>query len=238
MQHSQFHSYRFTFQEVSPTLDDIFSVLRLDQEEEDHPATVFVNEIFPKLHGNKDIIGGYNILPVNKIQIREGMIEIAGTNLHLERQICSYMKGATSAALFLCTAGNIFTKLANQLTNKGDLLEAYIVDVIGSLTVENAMDKIQDILSSEASLENLNISNRYSPGYCNWHLASQETLFHLIGTNPTGISLSESCLMQPIKSVSGIIAIGAEVKKRAYGCPVCKNQSCIYRNIQRHEERA
>ena len=219
-------------------MEEICSFLKLDSTETEHPANLFINEIIPQLDSNKDIIGGYNILPVNEIQIKKGIIEIAGTTLHLERQICGYMKGATSAALFLCTAGTIFTKLTNQFTEKGDLLEAYIVDVIGSITVEKAMNQIQDILSAEASLENMNISNRYSPGYCNWHLASQETLFHLIGTNPTGISLSESCLMQPIKSVSGIIAIGTEVKKRAYGCPICKNQSCIYQNIQRHEERA
>ena len=53
---------------------------------------------------------------------------------------------------------------------------------------------------------------------------------------PTGITINESCLMQPIKSVSGIIGIGDEVRKRSYGCDICNSTSCAYRNIRKKKQ--
>ena len=121
--------------------------------------------------------------------------------------------------------------MTNQLNEQGDIMEAYILDAIGSLTVENAMDKIQEQLKLEMTANGMKISNRYSPGYCNWHLSDQKPLFELIGENSTNIQLSDSCLMTPRKSVSGIIGIGKHLKHHQYGCAVCNNTTCIYRKI-------
>jgi cobalamin-dependent methionine synthase I len=110
-------------------------------------------------------------------------------------------------------------------------MEAYILDAIGSLTVEKAMDKIQENLIVEMSAGSMKISNRYSPGYCNWHLSGQKSLFGLIDENPTGIQINDSCLMTPRKSISGIIGIGKDLKHHEYGCAVCNNATCIYRRI-------
>mgnify|MGYP002480792993 FL=1 len=55
----------------------------------------------------------------------------------------------------------------------------------------------------------------------------QKKLFELFPENITGVHLTDSCLMLPIKSVSGIVAIGPEVKKRAYSCNICKMITCV-----------
>ncbi len=213
-------------------LEEICDFLRLDPAEEEHPGIVFIDEILPELQVNKEVAGGYKVLPVEDLTVKEGRLVLDGEDLHPERQVCGYLKGSEFAALFVCTAGGLFTDLTHYFNSRGDLLEAYIVDAIGSLTVENAMDKIQHDLLQKVSIEQMGISNRYSPGYCNWHLSSQTALFNMIGENPTGISLSDSCLMQPIKSVSGIIGIGHTVTRREYGCIVCQNENCIYRKIK------
>ncbi len=83
----------------------------------------------------------------------------------------------------------------------------------------------------EQAARGLKITNRYSPGYCNWPLKDQRPLFAFVGENPTGIALSESCLMHPIKSVSGVIGIGTKARRRAYGCVICQNKTCIYRRL-------
>jgi Methionine synthase I, cobalamin-binding domain len=232
MQQTEFQTYNYTFDEVAPTLEEICEFLKLDPAEEEHPGIVFIDEILPELHTNKYIIGGYRILPVDELITKQGRIVVSDTPLQLERQVCGYLKGSEYAALFLCTAGALFTDLTHHFNSRGDLLEAYIVDAIGSLTVEKAMDKIQHDLKLKAAVWQMEISNRYSPGYCEWHLSSQQALFGLIGENPSGVSLTDSCLMQPIKSVSGIIGIGKTVTRKEYGCVVCRNENCIYRKIK------
>ena len=174
--------------------------------------------------------GGYRILPASA-DLQRGAVTVGGTELLTGVQVCGYMKEAESAALFVCTAGEVFTRLTHELNAEGDFLEAYVVDAIGSLAVERAMDNIQSELERDMAARGMRITNRYSPGYCNWPLAGQQALFAAIGEHGTGVTLSATCLMSPIKSVSGIIGLGAGVRRREYGCAVCNNNTCIYRKI-------
>jgi hypothetical protein len=49
---------------------------------------------------------------------------------------------------------------------------------------------------------------RFSPGYCGWDLTAQRALFESLRPEAIGIFLTGSCLMQPLKSVSGVIVAG------------------------------
>jgi len=223
--------FHFTFAEVAPTFSEILDFIQSTDLEEEHPAIVFIRDILDELNFDMGITGGFVIKDIEELHVKNGLIRIENTELNLGRQVCGYIKEATKVALFLCTAGEDFTRMTNALNEQGDIMEAYILDAIGSLTVEKAMDKIQNTLKEAAHKEGFKISNRYSPGYCNWPLSDQKSLFLLIGQNPTGITLSESCLMTPRKSISGIIGIGQHLKHHKYGCEICNNTSCIYRKI-------
>lgn len=225
------HFFHYPFSEVAPTFAEVLDFLQSTDLEEEHPAVIFIREILEELNFDTGINGGYVLLDVDSLVLKEGLLRLKSVDLNPGRQVCGYIKESTQVAVFLCTAGEDFTRMTNQLNEQGDIMEAYILDAIGSLTVENAMDKIQEQLRIEMQQQGLKISNRYSPGYCNWPLSDQTMLFDLIGPNPTGITLSDSCLMTPRKSVSGIIGIGSELKHHAYGCVVCNNVDCIYRRI-------
>jgi len=227
----QFQYCHFSFAEVAPTIGEVLEFVHSADLEEEHPAVIFIREILDELTFNTGINGGYVLAEVTNMNVKAGTISIENQELHIGRQICGYIKESTQAAFFLCTAGEDFTRMTNALNEQGDIMEAYILDAIGSMTVENAMDRIQEKLRIALLAEHLKISNRYSPGYCNWALTDQKALFDLIAENPTGISLSDSCLMTPRKSVSGMIGIGKHLKHHDYGCKICSNASCIYRKI-------
>ena len=219
MQTDTFHSFHFTFEEVKPRYKDIQAFLKSENSDTGYPVNKAVEAIMPFLANNNDINGGYMLRKVTEI------------HLNIGAQIDAYIKGSEYLALFTCTAGQLFTDLSSRYNQAGDYFEAYVADTIGSLTVEKAMDKIQAQLETEMKAEGLGITNRYSPGYCNWPVSGQRELFKAMGEIPVGVSLTESCLMLPIKSVSGIIGIGHNVKKRDYACDICKNKDCIYRKI-------
>ena len=113
---------------------------------------------------------------------------------------------------------------------EGDLLRGYVYDVIGSEVVEGAADRIQEVLKRTEGAKGKNISNRFSPGYCGWDVADQHKLFSFFKDNFCGITLTESALMNPIKSVSGLIGIGRDVKYSPYQCHLCDSKNCIYHN--------
>lgn len=116
---------------------------------------------------------------------------------------------------------------------EGDLLRGYVYDVVGSEIVEAAADKMQDELEKTMHASGKGITNRYSPGYCGWDVIEQQKLFRLMPDNYCGITLSESSLMYPFKSVSGFIGAGKNVKRLPYACHLCDMEDCIYRRKKR-----
>ena len=136
-------------------------------------------------------------------------------------------------AVFVCTAGPEINDRAKELNDKGELVEAYLIDILGSVMVEKAMDKIQEALRERMTVEGLKITNRYSPGYCDWNVSEQKMLFSFLPEKFCDITLSESCLMHPTKSVSGIIGIGEHVKFDKHVCHACSSVNCLYRNTTR-----
>lgn len=208
------------------------AALQITDEEAYQDLLPVIRGVLGRLQENPGIVGGYTICPCDGVDVKNGLIHCGQTKLEVGKRIASYMKEASALAVFVCTAGSLFTDLANEYLKQGDLPEAFIADAIGSVTVENAMDRIQQALETEMNLQEMKISNRYSPGYCEWHVSGQQALFSLIDDNHTGVTLTASCLMQPIKSVSGIIGIGVDMQKRPYGCSICHSSTCVYRRIK------
>jgi cobalamin-dependent methionine synthase I len=113
-----------------------------------------------------------------------------------------------------------------------DLLKGYIYDVVGSEIVEAAADLMQADLERNMLKIGKKITNRYSPGYCGWDVAEQHNLFELLPENFCNVKLTSSALMDPVKSVSGIIGIGENVNFNPYICRMCKMKDCVYRRVR------
>lgn len=146
------------------------------------------------------------------------------------KKIATLLKGSQSIALFVCTIGGGVSNLYKQFNAIGELLNAYFVDALGSIAVEKTMDVMQLQIADELMKKNLKITNRFSPGYCNWWVGEQKKLFSLLPSNPCNIHLSESSLMTPSKSISGILGIGKSVRYIEHNCSLCGMTDCLYRN--------
>ena len=85
--------------------------------------------------------------------------------------------------------------------------DALIVQAIGAAAIEKVMDSIEDdIRPALAAGESL--VSRYSPGYGDFPLAEQRTLLSMLDApRSIGVSLTDSLLMVPSKSVSAVIGV-------------------------------
>lgn len=133
--------------------------------------------------------------------------------------IARQLKGSESYALFIATSGMEFQNYQDKLKREGDIVRMFIADSIGSLLAEKCADQMELVLEG-------NHTNRFSPGYCGWHVRQQQILFPLFQGNTCGVTLTSSSLMVPIKSVSGIIGIGDNVRKLEYTCGLCDFDKC------------
>jgi len=161
---------------------------------------------------------------------RDGTMVIEDETFRMGRVINAALKKSTHLVFFMCTIGPEVSDLSRQLIRNGDALEGLIVDLVGSELAEALADLINKRILNDMKKKGLFISNRYSPGYCGWQVSEQEALFRILPGEITGISLNGSALMQPVKSVSGVIGAGPEIKFRDYSCSSCPAEQCIYRD--------
>ncbi|GGA87560.1 5-methyltetrahydrofolate--homocysteine methyltransferase [Neiella marina] len=186
--------------------------------------------VFP---AGQQVSGGYRLIPCQLAE-DDHTIRLEQAVFAPGRRNFKRYKHAEAIAVFACSAGSYIAERSKQLMAEGQLLEGYVVDVMGSCLVEQAMNDIQQRLKDELAEQGLQITNRYSPGYCSWNIAEQRALFDLLPDKFCGIELSESCLMMPIKSISGLIGVGPRVRFREHSCEQCNSTTCIYRQTKSH----
>lgn len=172
---------------------------------------------------------GYDFF--NKININHHYITINDIPLKTGNVIAGYMLPATIIAAFVVTAGDEYDEYLHKLKKEGDIVTEFFADAIGSEIAEASVRYVFQLINSKAIELELSITNSYSPGYCGWHVREQKQLFLLFPANPCGIKLNDSSLMQPIKSVSGIIGLGPEIEHTPYACEICGMRSCFKRKI-------
>jgi len=150
---------------------------------------------------------------------------------HMGKVLNKVLRNSEAYVFFISTAGPGPEELARNFLDSGSYLEGFLCDLIASQLADSVAEYTHQIISEFATSRDLKITNRYSPGYCSWDVAQQHLLFSLFGNNTMGITLSESALMTPIKSVSGVVGMGRDVVYREYSCDPCPRKDCPYRNI-------
>ena len=143
--------------------------------------------------------------------------------------ILRQLRGSEAYALFICTSGIEYEAYLQQLKDNGDMVRVFIADALGSVIAEHCADQMEICLQESIDKLNWHHTNRFSPGYCGWHVSQQQLLFPLFGGQACGVCLTESSLMVPIKSVSGIIGLGEKVRKLDYTCGLCDFKQCYKR---------
>ena len=110
------------------------------------------------------------------------------------------------------------------------MAQALILDAAASAAVENVCDNLCADLAETFAPHCL--TDRFSPGYGDLPLSQQRDLFRLLDvTRRIGVSLSESGLMVPQKSVTALIGVSDRPqRKRSGGCETCTmSADCAYR---------
>jgi Vitamin B12 dependent methionine synthase, activation domain len=133
---------------------------------------------------------------------------------------------------FVMTVGEAFDRIIDQTS---DLLEKYLLDEIGNLALREARRQFEDHLRSTFALENISCM---TPGALeDWPIEEQKNLFSLLPGVETmlGVRLTESLLMIPRKSVSGIYF---PTKVSFSSCQLCPRERCDNRKAEYDEAKA
>jgi hypothetical protein len=163
--------------------------------------------------------------------LSKSFIEIGIETFKVGPIITSYLANVSHFGVFIVTAGGEYDHYLKQLRENGDIVNEFLADAVGSEIAEATVRYVMKEIADEVEMLDFTITNPYSPGYCGWILKEQKKIFSLFSLDNFGVSLSESSLMSPIKSVSGIVGIGKDVLKLPYTCEICTMKNCYKRNL-------
>lgn len=115
--------------------------------------------------------------------------------------------------LFVATLGEPVCEAIVKCFAGRDPALGFVLDTVASEAADTLATRIGEQVqvqarqSGAASPESAALP--YSPGYCGWHVSGQAALFRELAPEPhVGVVLNDSFLMQPLKSVSGVVVVG------------------------------
>ncbi|SKC39360.1 vitamin B12 dependent-methionine synthase activation domain-containing protein [Maledivibacter halophilus] len=122
--------------------------------------------------------------------------------------------------LFLATCGR---EIEDWSKNYDDMLDTFIVDNIMELACKEAQKIIFNYIDDKYDLKN---ASKMNPGsLSNWPIKEQRKIFRILknSNEKIGVELTDSLLMKPAKTVSGI-RFSSEVKFE--NCQLCPKDKC------------
>lgn len=136
------------------------------------------------------------------------------------------LQDSDESVCFVGTVGKGVEGEINRLLRDNSLADAYIVDALGSVAVENMVEQFQHRMDSRYRKQGKSVTLRFSPGYCDWPVTEQKKLFRLFHRQEIDVDLLDSCLMRPRKSISGIFGVAPTTESPYNPCVHCKKLDC------------
>jgi len=144
---------------------------------------------------------------------------------------------AERLALFAVTLGPVLGAEIGRLFDENEPALGSMLDSIASQRADLAAallgGSFAEALRREGRAGSATVVLPYSPGYCGWHITGQRVLFRRLEPERIGITLNTSCLMSPLKSVSGVLVAGEAAIHRFDNdfefCGDCATQDCRVR---------
>jgi Vitamin B12 dependent methionine synthase, activation domain len=145
------------------------------------------------------------------------------------------LKGSLMAIVFVGTLGPDIDEEIDKLNSEGDDLTALILDTMGLYAFTKSKVRfLKELYTTEAKPRDFSLTEPFGPGQCHWDIREQKEIFTLIDADLVGVKLTESYMMIPKKSGSGIIGLGPKndiIDKTP--CFFCERMDCQGREMQK-----
>ena len=165
------------------------------------------------------------------------LLSIAGMKIQ-SRSLCRNLRDCKSAYLMAATLGIGPDRLIAR-ASVAKMSRAVILQAAAAAMIEAWCDEVNQKIIKEAEDQGLYCRPRFSPGYGDFSLEYQKDFAQILRIQKEiGVSLTQSLLMMPSKSVTAVIGLSPVKKECAlHGCEVCsKAEECSFSRIKALEQ--
>ena len=124
--------------------------------------------------------------------------------LFFGKKIASLINECDYVSLLLTTIGSALPDRATEI-QKNEPTDAYYLEHVGGWMADYLADRVDERIERECGKHGYKRTMRYSPGYGDWTLEAQPELLRLVEAEKVGVTLTDTLIMIPRKSVSAAI---------------------------------
>ena len=143
------------------------------------------------------------------------------------------LKDCEKIVCYIATLENGIEGEIQRLMDQMRLSEAYILDAMASVAADTMVARFHQRMQDHYENKGRQVTLCFSPGYCDWPITDQKKLFNMFESQELDVELTDSCFMQPRKSISGVFGItlsDSNPKEQSYNpCLECDRQDCSAR---------
>lgn len=179
----------------------------------------------------KNVITPKSVSRTYECKVEEDNVSISSLNIK-SKNLAKNLRGCEKVVLFAATLG-VNPDMLIKRYSVSNVTKAAIIQAAGASLIETFCDELEDGIREEAQKNNMYLRPRFSPGYGDFSIEYQKEIFGMLECNKRiGLTLTDSFLMIPSKSVTALIGISKEERKNCHRekCQGCTNTQCEYRD--------
>jgi hypothetical protein len=173
----------------------------------------------------------WDYFPVEKV-LHEKLVLAGGARVG-GGPVVQVIGGATELIVAVCTVGPAVDRLIDTAQKARQMFRTMILHELGAWAVDQIRQEWCRLLEKDIYAKGLRASAPLSPGESAWPVQEQAVLFSLLDAGQIGVTLSDSMIMTPIKSLSLIMGTGPHPMgvEGASNCDFCSiKEWCNYRH--------
>ena len=157
------------------------------------------------------------------------MLRIADVTV-CSRDLSRNLRGCMGVYLMAATLGIEADRLLAR-ASAVRMSDAVLYQAAAAAMIETVCDGVNDMIRCEAAGEGLYCRPRFSPGYGDFSIEHQRDFARLLDTaRQIGLTVTESCLLAPTKSVTAVIGLTDTPQPcHRSGCETCEKTDCAFR---------
>ncbi|MBR1761270.1 MAG: methionine synthase [Schwartzia sp.] len=144
-----------------------------------------------------------------------------------------HLAGASRVVFLAATVGDAVEEAVTRHFDEGRYAHSVLLDAAATAAVEQVCDACEAMLRPHFAKEGYTMRWRFSPGYGDWDIHAQPELLRLTQAASLGVSLTESMMLCPRKSVTAVIGLlrvsAGEKKDAPKNCAICPKHDCPFR---------
>lgn len=153
------------------------------------------------------------------------------------KKIQKHLAASKKVILLAATIGEDVEEQITAYFQEGKYSYSLLLDAAATTAVEQAADELEKTIRQKVEPMGYDMIWRFSPGYGDWDIRFQPEMIRLSQAEQIGISLTESMMLLPRKSITAIIGLVPKkndllCKKNSsqkHDCQICEKIDCLAR---------